>query len=132
VTTPRPPYRVIQWGTGAVGAEMITAILDHRTDLALVGAKVYTDGKHGKDVGVLAGRDPLGVFATADSAEALAIEADRVLYTPRTAHLDEVCSILTAGKNVVTTVPAVCDAAPGFATTATLPLVRSHTGFGHG
>jgi hypothetical protein len=28
-------------------------------------------------------------------------------------------------------VPAVCDAAPGFATPALLSLVRSHTGFGH-
>ena len=36
-----PPYRVIQWGTGAVGAEMITAILD------LVGVKVYSRAKHG-------------------------------------------------------------------------------------
>jgi len=41
VTPPRPPYRVIQWGTGAVGAEMITAILD------LVGVKVYSRAKHG-------------------------------------------------------------------------------------
>jgi len=41
VTSPRPPYRVIQWGTGAVGAEMITAILD------LVGVKVYSRAKHG-------------------------------------------------------------------------------------
>jgi hypothetical protein len=39
---------------------MITAILDHRTDLDLVGAKVYSDGKHGKDVGALVGRDPTG------------------------------------------------------------------------
>jgi hypothetical protein len=103
VTPPRPPHRVIQWGTGAVGAEMITAILDHRTDLSLVGAKVYTAGKHGKDVGALVGREPIGVLATADTAETLAIEADCVLYTPRTASLDEVCAILASGKNVVTT-----------------------------
>jgi hypothetical protein len=92
VTPPRPPYRVIQWGTGAVGAEMITAILDHRTGLRLVGAKVYTGGKHGKDV--------------------------------RSANVATAMQVLNA-------VPAVCDAAPGFATTASLPLVRSHTGFGH-
>jgi hypothetical protein len=103
VTPPHPPYRVIQWGTGAVGAEMITAILDHRTDLDLVGAKVYSDGKHGKDVGALVGREPLGVLATAVTAEALAIPADCVLYTPRTADLDEVCAILASGKNVATT-----------------------------
>jgi 2,4-diaminopentanoate dehydrogenase len=98
-----PPYRVIQWGTGAVGAEMITAMLDHPTDLDLVGAKVYSDAKHGKDVGVLVGRDPVGVLATADTEEAIATAADCVLYTPRTANLDEVCAILASGKNVATT-----------------------------
>jgi 2,4-diaminopentanoate dehydrogenase len=101
VTAPRP--RVIQWGTGAVGAEMITAILDHRADLDLVGAKVYSDAKHGRDVGTLVGRDPVGVLATADSAEAIAMQADCVLYTPRITDLDEVCAILASGKNVATT-----------------------------
>lgn len=103
MTPPRPPYRVIQWGTGGVGSEMITAILDHRTDLELVGAKVYSGDKHGKDVGALVGRDPVGVQATIDTAAILALEADCVLYTPRTTDLDEVCAILAGGKNVATT-----------------------------
>jgi 2,4-diaminopentanoate dehydrogenase len=98
-----PPYRVIQWGTGAVGAEMITAILDHRTDLELVGVKVYSDTKHGMDVGTLVGRGPVGVLATTDTAAVLALEADCVLYTPRTTDLDGVCAILASGKNVATT-----------------------------
>jgi hypothetical protein len=58
---------------------MITAILDHRTDLDLVGVKVYSETKHGKDVG----RDPVGVRATADTAEVIAMPADCVIYTPR-------------------------------------------------
>jgi len=103
VTSPREPYRVIQWGTGAIGAEMITAILDHRTDLELVAAKVYSETKHGKDVGTLIGRDPVGVLASVDTAEIIAMPADCVLYTPRTTDLDEVCAILAGGKNVVTT-----------------------------
>ena len=115
VTPPRPRYRVIQWGTGAVGAEMITAILDHRTDLDLVGAKVYSEAKHGKDVGTLVGRDPVGVLATLDTAEVTAMPAANV----------------ATAMQVLNAVPAVCDAAPGFATMASLPLVRSHTGFGH-
>jgi hypothetical protein len=82
VTTPREPYQVIQWGTGAVGAEMITAILDNRADFDLVGAKVYSEAKRGKDVGTLVGRDPVGVLATADTAEVIAMAADCVLYTP--------------------------------------------------
>ena len=77
MTPTRPPYRVIQWGTGAVGTEMITAILDHRADLDLVGVKVYSEAKHGKDVGTLVGRDPVGVLATADTAEVIALRADR-------------------------------------------------------
>jgi 2,4-diaminopentanoate dehydrogenase len=103
VTPQRPRYRVIQWGTGAVGAEMITAILDHRTDLDLVGVKVYAEAKHGKDVGTLVGRDPVGVLATLDTAEVTAMSADCVLYTPRIADLGEVCAILASGKNVATT-----------------------------
>lgn len=39
---------------------------------------------------------------------------------------------VATAMQVLNAVPAVCDAAPGFATTASLPLVRSHTGFGHG
>jgi hypothetical protein len=30
---------------------------------------------------------------------------------------------------VLNAVPAICAAPPGFATTASLPLIRSHTGF---
>jgi 2,4-diaminopentanoate dehydrogenase len=103
VTPLRPPYRVIQWGTGAIGTEMITAILDHRTDLELVGAKVYSDAKHGADVGAVVGRGPVGVHASSDTAAVLALDADCVLYTPRTADLDEVCAILASGKSVATT-----------------------------
>ena len=33
------------------------------------------------------------------------------------------------GMQVLNAVPAVCDAPPGFATNATLPLIRSGTGF---
>ena len=103
MTTLREPYRVIQWGTGAVGAEMIIAVLDGTAGLELVGAKVYSQDKHGRDVGTFVGRDPVGVLATADTAEVIAMPADCVLYTPRTTDLDEVCAILASGKNVATT-----------------------------
>jgi hypothetical protein len=96
-------YRVIVWGTGAVGREMLTSILDHRHDMEIVGARVYSADKDGLDVGVLAGRDPVGVVATTDVDEILALDADCVLYTPRNADLDEVCAILSSGKSVATT-----------------------------
>jgi 2,4-diaminopentanoate dehydrogenase len=38
---------------------------------------------------------------------------------------------VATAMQVLNAVPSVCDAAPGFATTASLPLVRSHTGFGN-
>jgi len=84
---------------------MLTAILDHRPDLRIVGARVYSPDKrvyspdkNGVDVGTLAGRDPSGVVATTDVDEVLALDADCVLYTPRIARLDEVCALLSGGK----------------------------------
>lgn len=96
------PYRVIQWATGHQGVEAIRSILD-RPDLELVGAKVYAQEKEGADVGVLAGRSPVGVTATRDVESLLALGADCVAYFPRLASLDDVCRILASGANVVTT-----------------------------
>jgi len=95
-------YRVVQWATGNQGVEAIRAILD-RSDLDLVGAKVYSDDKEGVDAGVLAGREPCGVLATQDIDQILELGADCVAYFPRHASLDEVCRILASGANVTTT-----------------------------
>lgn len=96
-------YRVIVWGTGTVGAEIITAVLDHWPEIDLVGALVYSDAKNGVDIGTLVGREPIGVTATTDVQQILDMDADCVLYTPRTAALDDVCGLLESGKNVATT-----------------------------
>ena len=96
-------YRVIQWGTGAVGVETLAATLDDRPDLELVGVRVYSDAKDGADVGELLGRAPIGVRATTDVQTILDLEADCVVYTPRITNLDDVCALLAGGKNVVTT-----------------------------
>ncbi|QZT65839.1 dihydrodipicolinate reductase [Mycolicibacterium austroafricanum] len=82
---------------------MMTAILDNRDDMRLVGARVYSDDKDGADLGELLGRDPIGVAATTDVDAILGLDADCVLYTPRTAHVDDVCALLSSGKNVATT-----------------------------
>jgi 2,4-diaminopentanoate dehydrogenase len=95
-------YRVIQWATGAQGVESIRAIID-RDDLELVGGWVHTEAKDGADLGVLAGRDPVGVTATRDVQSLLDLEADCVAYMPRKTSLDDVCAILASGKNIVTT-----------------------------
>ena len=96
-------YRVISWGTGAIGTELLTAIIDHRRDLRLVGARVYSEDKNNADVGSLVGRPRVGVTATTDADAILALDADCVLYTPRNTSIEEVCAILASGKNVVTT-----------------------------
>ncbi|MEI7546050.1 MAG: dihydrodipicolinate reductase [Mycobacteriaceae bacterium] len=98
-----PQHRVIFWGIGAIGTELLTAILDHRSDLTIAGARVYSPEKNGADIAELIGRSPVGVTATTDVDEILALDADCVLYTPRNTSIDDVCAILASGKNVVTT-----------------------------
>jgi hypothetical protein len=101
VTASRP-FRVIQWATGAVGTEMVRTIIDHRPDIELVGARVYSEDKAGIDVGTLVDRTPIGVTATTDVDEILSLDADLVLYAPSFTNLDDVCALLESGKNVAT------------------------------
>jgi hypothetical protein len=96
------PFRIAVWGTGAQGTEAIRTALDSPA-FELVGAKVYTDAKDGVDVGVLASRDAIGLLAHRDPALVLAQRPDCVVYVPRITDLDDVCAILAAGSNVVTT-----------------------------
>jgi hypothetical protein len=95
-------YRVIQWATGAQGVESIRAMVD-RPDLELVGGWVHSPEKDGVDLGVLAGRPPIGVTATRSIDALLTMDADCVAYMPRNTSLDDVCALLASGKNVVTT-----------------------------
>ena len=99
--------RVIQWGTGNVGKHAVAAVHEH-ADLELVGALVYSDEKAGRDVGEIVGMDPIGVIATKDVDEILALDADCVLYHAQgdwnpPAALDDICRLLASGKNVVST-----------------------------
>lgn len=72
---------------------MVTTILDHRPDIELVGARVYSEAKNGVDIGTIVGRKPIGVIATTDTAEILALDADLVLYAPSFTDLDDVCAL---------------------------------------
>jgi hypothetical protein len=98
---------VIQWATGTVGRHALAAITAH-PDLELVGARVYSEDKAGRDVGELCGLAPTGVIATSSSDEVLALPADCVLYAaqgeanPMRA-VDDICRLLASGKNVVST-----------------------------
>lgn len=108
-------YRVVQWATGGVGVAAIKGVLDH-PDLQLVGCWVHSEAKRGRDVGELIGGDPIGVVATTNFDEILAIDADAVIYAPLMANPDEVAALLRSGKNVVTPVgwlyPSERSAAP--------------------
>lgn len=95
--------RVVQWATGGVGIAAIKGVLEH-PDLDLVGCWVHSEAKSGRDVGDLAGIAPLGVAATNDADEILALHADAVIYAPLMPNADEVAALLRSGKNVVTPV----------------------------
>jgi 2,4-diaminopentanoate dehydrogenase len=99
--------RVVQWATGAVGRHAVAAVHEH-PDLELVGALVYSDAKAGRDVGEIAGIGEIGVIATRDRDEIVALDADCVLYMPQgemnpMGALDDICRLLASGKNVVST-----------------------------
>ena len=95
-------YRVIQWATGSVGRETLKAILMHPA-LELAGVLVHSDEKSGLDAGELCGAPATGILATADKDAIFACQADCVVYAPRLADVDEVCTLLRSGKNVVCT-----------------------------
>jgi hypothetical protein len=93
--------RVIQWATGSVGTAAIKGVLEH-PDLELVGCWVHSESKAGKDVGDIIGTPPLGVRATNDIGDVLALDADAVIYAPLLPSVEEVAALLRSGKNVVT------------------------------
>jgi hypothetical protein len=95
-------YRVVQWATGNIGGRALREVIRH-PDLELAGVLVFDPDKDGVDAGLLCGEEPVGVLATNDRAAIRAIDADCVLYMPRTFDLDDVVGLLESGKNIVTT-----------------------------
>ena len=104
----RLPYKVIVWGPGGLGMLCIREIVLNAA-FSLVGVRVYSESKHGVDAGVLAGIGPLGVPASSDVNELLALSCDCILYTARDfGNYDsdaEIIQLLEAGRNLVTTLP---------------------------
>jgi hypothetical protein len=95
------PYRVIQWGTGAVGKYCIQRTIE-TPNLRQVGARVFSDAKAGRDVGEIAHVAATGVKATMDKQWVYDADADIVLYTPLIVDLDDICAILGSGKDLIT------------------------------
>lgn len=99
--------RVVVWSTGGVGSNAIDAIR-RRPDLELVGVWVHSPDKVGKDAGVLAGGEPMGVTATNDADALIALAPDCVVYAASGPDRDgaavpDYVRLLTAGINVVST-----------------------------
>ncbi len=94
-------YKVIQWTTGGVGREMVAAMVNH-PDLEMVGLYAYSEEKVGKDAGTLSEIAPIGIKATNNIDELLALKADCVSYNPLWPDIDEMCRILESGTNMVT------------------------------
>jgi 2,4-diaminopentanoate dehydrogenase len=98
-------YKVGVWGPGSMGVIALRGVIDH-PQLQLVDLIVHSDAKAGRDAGELCGIAPVGVTATQDPAALLAGDADVVIYAaaanlrPADA-IDDMVSILRAGKNVV-------------------------------
>lgn len=98
-------YRVAQWSTGNVGRYALRGIIGHPA-LELAGLWVHSAEKAGRDAGELAGVDAVGVTATNDPDEIIALRPDCVCYTatadqrPNEA-LEDLTKILRAGINVV-------------------------------
>ena len=96
-------YRVIQWATGSIGQIAIRHFADNPA-FELVGVFVTSGEKHGKDAGELAGIERLGIAASSNRADLLALDADVVNYAPLYADVDDMAEILQSGKNIVTPV----------------------------
>jgi hypothetical protein len=104
MTTPATttPLRVVQWATGNIGTRALRAVIRH-PGLDLAGVLVHAPAKDGRDAGDLCGLPPTGIIATRDLSQILALGADCVLYMPAACDYDQVCALLAAGANVVTT-----------------------------
>jgi hypothetical protein len=94
--------RVVQWTTGNVGRRSVRAVVAH-PDLELVGCYAWSDDKVGRDAGELCGIAPVGVAATNDVEELLALKPDCVVYNPMWQEVEELALILESGINVVST-----------------------------
>lgn len=99
--------RVVQWATGQAGIQALRGIIDH-PHLELVGLWCHSESKEGRDAGELCGMPSTGILATRDVDALLALRPDCVSYnTTDTGRQDdcveEVCRILRAGVNVVST-----------------------------
>lgn len=122
-------HRVVAWSTGTVGKKAVAGITAH-PDLELVGGWCSSDAKQGRDLGEIAGIGEVGVTATTDEAALLALEPDCVVYTAMADNrlveaIDDLCRILRAGVNVVSSSPVFLQFPTGLPTELTEPVEQA-------
>jgi hypothetical protein len=94
-------YRVAQWGTGNVGLRALRAVIEHPL-MELVGLRVYSAAKEGRDAGELCGTVATGVISTQKLQTIIDARPDCVIYLPGNPELDDMCSLLESGINITT------------------------------
>ncbi len=98
--------RIVIWGPGEIGGAVTRAALT-RPDVEVVGAKVFSPHKHGRDLGELVGMAPIGIYATRSTEEIIALKPDCVVMAPQPRAIvegldDDVLRLLKGGINVIT------------------------------
>jgi hypothetical protein len=96
------PYRVVQWATGNVGSHSLRAIIQH-PQMTLAGLYVHSESKAGRDAGELCGMGTVGIKATRDIEDIIALKPDCVVYMQQGCNFDDLCRLLESGINIVTT-----------------------------
>ena len=99
--------RVVVWGTGFVGKLVIAEIVPH-PEFELVGVGVSNPDKVGRDAGELCGIGPIGVTATDDVDELVALAPDALVHYGPTAarpfdNIRVIGAFLRAGIDVCST-----------------------------
>lgn len=122
-------HRIVAWSTGTVGRKAVAGIHAH-PDLELVGAWCSSEAKQGRDVGEIAGIGPVGVTATTDVDALLALRPDCVVYTAMAdtrlmEAIDDLCMLLRAGINVVSSSPVFLQFPGGLPAELTEPVEKA-------
>lgn len=98
---PDETYKVVQWATGRIGESSLRELISS-PQMELVGVYVHSEAKENRDAGDLCGLSPTGVLATRDIDRIIALQPDCVIAMAEGTNLDDVCRLLAAGINIVT------------------------------
>jgi hypothetical protein len=102
VQTSRPPkIRVAQCFTGGVGSEIVRRLAAHPR-MELVGVLVHSAGKDGRDIGEVAGIPPVGIIATRQLDDIIALRPDAAIWMGQGVAPEKLIRLLEAGINVYT------------------------------